>query len=125
MGIQTEFNPDLALRNIAEFHAKRRDLEECIPEILEIGKTYSFIKEGQRNYWMLGEMPLLQTEGNQQLSKPLASIRIIEATHFVLDGTVYTKGTYRVVDVFDSKDQRPHFNGLMRIRYDTLDNKVS
>jgi len=125
MGIQTEYNPDLALRNIEEYNAKRRDLEECIPEILEIGKTYPFLKEGQRNYWMLGEMPLVETAGDQKLSTPLASIRIIEATHFVLDDKVFTSGTYRVVDVFDPKDPRPHFNGLARIRYDTLDTKVS
>ncbi len=125
MGIQVEFNPDLALRNIAEHTAKRRDLEECIPDALEIGKTYSFLKEGQRNYWMLGEVPLVETQGNQQLSKPLASIRILEATHFVVDAKVYTKGIYRVVDLFSPKDPRPHFNGLTRIRYDTLDTKVS
>lgn len=39
MGIQVEFNPDLALRDIREHKEGRRTLEECIPELLEEGKS--------------------------------------------------------------------------------------
>ena len=74
MGIQVEFNPDLALRNISEFKNGNRKEEECIPENLEAGKIYSFLKEGQRNYWFFGENPLVETKGNQELSRPKASI---------------------------------------------------
>ncbi len=52
MGITVDFNPDLALRNIKEFKEGRRKLEECIPEKLEIGKSYNFLKKGQRLYWL-------------------------------------------------------------------------
>lgn len=38
MGIQVEFNPDLALRNISEFKKGNRKEDECIPEKLETGK---------------------------------------------------------------------------------------
>jgi hypothetical protein len=97
MGIQVEFNPDLALRNYDEFEKGNRKEEECIPRELEAGKVYDFLKKGQRNYWIEGEIPLLETKGNQQLSSPVASIIILEATHTLIDNEPYTKGKYKVV----------------------------
>lgn len=117
MGIQVEFNPDLALRNITEFVQGRRKLEECIPKILKCGEVYDFLKLGQRNFYLLEEVPYRETEGNQKLSDPLASVIILEATHFAENGRVYTRGKYRVVDIFNPKDPRPHFNGHERIRH--------
>ena len=114
MGIQTEYNPDLALRDFEEFKKGNRKKEECLPENIEEGKTYEFLKNGQRNYWLEGELPLLETKGNAQLSKPLASILILESTHFMLDGEPYTKGKYKVVEVF--KDDKVHFNGFTKIK---------
>jgi hypothetical protein len=116
MGIQVEFNPDLALRNISEFKNKNRRLEECIPEDPEAGKTYDFLKKGLRNYWLEGELPLLETRGNADLSRPLASIRIIEATHFLLDGEPYTRGKYQVVEIFNPGDEEIHFESYKRIK---------
>lgn len=110
MGIQIEFNPDLALR---AFKTSGRLKEECLPKKLETGKTYSFLKKGQRNYWLKGEIPLLETKGNQQLSNPLASILISEATHFIRENEIYTKGKYRIIEVFN--DNEVHFNGFKRI----------
>ena len=103
MGIQVEFNPDLALRNIAEFVNGKRKIEECIPENLETGKIYSFLKRDQRNYWLHGVVPLIETQGDGVLSRPKASILILEATHFVQDGNIYTKGFYKVFEVFEDK----------------------
>ncbi|MDP7324255.1 MAG: hypothetical protein QF632_05845, partial [Candidatus Woesearchaeota archaeon] len=60
MGINIEFNPDLALRNIEEFKKGGRKEKECVPEQLEVGKTYPFLKKGQRNYWFDGEFPLVE-----------------------------------------------------------------
>lgn len=94
MGIKVEFNPDLALRDISEYKAGRRKIEECIPESLEVGKVYDFLKNGQRNYWLDGEPPLLETKGNEQLSAPTASIIILEVTHFRRDNENYTRGKY-------------------------------
>ena len=37
MGIQVEFNPDLALRSIVHYREGRRDREECVPENLAAG----------------------------------------------------------------------------------------
>jgi hypothetical protein len=113
MGIKTEYNPDLALRNISEFKKGARKKEECIPEDLVKGSIHEFLKKGQRNYWIEGEIPLLETKGNQLLSKPLASIIIVEATHFILDKAPWTKGKYRVIDVFD--DAKIHFNGFAKV----------
>ena len=100
MGIKVEFNPDLALRNIQEYKSGSRKKEECISESLEAGKTYDFLKQGQRNYWFDGEIPLLETKGNETISLPKASILILEATHFVQDGKIWTRGKYKVVSIF-------------------------
>ncbi len=113
MGIKVEFNPDLALRNISEHKNGNREIEECIPDPLEEGKIYSFLKTGQRNYWLHGEIPLLETQGNEVLSRPKASIIILEATHFVKNNISYTKGKYRVVEVF--KDDEIYFESYERI----------
>jgi hypothetical protein len=96
MGIKVEFNPDLALRSIEECKAGRREVEECIPEPLEEGKSYAFFKSGQRLYNIGGKTPLLRTEGNEKLSEPLASVRILEVTHFLKEGEAFTRGTYIV-----------------------------
>ena len=87
MGIKTEYNPDLALRDISEFKKGNRKKEECIPENLKSDQIHEFLKKGQRNYWFEGEIPLLETKGNQQLSRPLASIIVLESTHFFFDRT--------------------------------------
>lgn len=113
MGIQIEFNPDLALRNISEWQQGRRKREECIPEPLEVGQIYDFLKQGQRNYWLKGELPLVETAGNEQLSRPKASIIILEVTHFVEQGQIYTRGRYQVIEVF--QDDQVHFESYVKI----------
>ena len=122
MGIKVEFNPDLALRDISEYENGSRKIEECIPENLEAGKIYEFLKSGQRLFWFSdsefwgnGQLPLCRTSGKEELSRPLASIKILEATHFLEDGKVWTKGKYKVVEVFDEKDPKIHFEACKRI----------
>lgn len=121
MGIQVEFNPDLALRNYSEFVAGNRLEEECVPKLLEKERTYGFLKKGQRIYWFnddpewnFGEVPLVETRGNQKLTDPLASIKILEVTHFLKDGEVWTKGKYKVIDIF--ADGKIKFNWMKRIK---------
>ncbi len=109
MGIQVEFNPDLALRT---FGAEGRLKSECLPEKLEVGKSYNFLKEGQRNYWLEGEIPLRITEGHQKLSRPIASIRILYAMHLMENNMLYTQGEYEVREVFDINDKSIHFEGM-------------
>lgn len=113
MGIIVEFNPDLALRDIAEFKKGNRKRAECIPANLKIDKIYSFLKKDQRNYWLHGEIPLRETKGNSILSRPLASVVILEAIHFIQDKEIYTKGLYKVIEIF--KDNKIYFDGLDRI----------
>lgn len=113
MGIKVEFNPDLALRNISEFKNGNRKKEECIPEDIEVGKIYPFLKGEQRNYWLEGEIPLVETKGNQNLSRPKASILVLEAVHFIDNGNLYTKGKYKVVELFN--DNKVHFDGFTKI----------
>jgi hypothetical protein len=113
MGIKIEFNPDLALRNISEYKNGNRKLEECIPENLEVEKIYSFLKKEQRNYWLDGEIPLVETQGNQNLSRPKASVIILETTHFKEGNEIYTKGKYKVIEIFN--DDKVHFDGFSKI----------
>lgn len=113
MGIQVEFNPDLALR---AFGTEGRSLEECLPEKLEKGKKYKFLKKGQRNFWLDGPVPLLETKGNQRLSRPLASIKILEYTHKKFsDQQNYTTGVYLVIDIFNPNDPTIHFESYKKL----------
>lgn len=114
MGIQVEFNPDLALRNISEYKVGNRKVEECVPQELAVGKKYPFLKFGMRNYWLEGELPLLETKGEGNLSNPLASIVILEVTHFLIDNKPWTKGLYVVKEVFS--DNKVHFDGFKKVK---------
>jgi len=116
MGIKTEYNPELALRNIIEHKEGRRKKEECLPEQLEQGKVYEFMKGGQRNYWFDEEVPLVETKGSGRLSRPIASVVMLETTHFLQEGKVWTRGKYKVVEVFSSDDTRAHFDGFTRLK---------
>jgi hypothetical protein len=115
MGIQVEFNPDLALRKYDEFERGNRQEEECVPERLEKNKEYDFLKKGLRNYWLEGEIALLETEGDGKLSRPIASITILESAHFLLDKEPYTKGRYLVKEVFDINNPEVKFEWMKRI----------
>ena len=120
MGIKIEFNPDLALRNIIEFEKGEREIEECIPKNLKIGEIYPFLKKGQRNYHISDverfPVPLLETKGNEELSRPIAAVRIIEATHFLKKEKVWTKGRYKVIEIFDITDPKIHFESYTRVK---------
>lgn len=111
MGIEIEFNPDLCLRNIKEFQEAKKEKEECLPETLEVGITYPFLKSNQRNFYM-GDvfMPLREILGGGKLSKPIAAIEIVEATHFKKNGKVFTKGFYKVVKLLDQ--EKIYFDGF-------------
>ncbi len=113
MGIKVEYNPDLALRNFSHFKAGERKQEECIPENLVAGEEYEFLKKGQRLFWLEGELPFLETEGNEKLSLPVASIIILESVHFMENGEVWTRGRYKIVEVFE--DDVPRFNGFAKM----------
>ncbi len=98
MVIKVEFNPDLALRR---YMTENRAKEECLPQTLIAGEIYTFLKKGQRNYWLEGEIPLVETFGNRDISRPKASIRILEEIHFIRENKVFTKGKYRVTEVYN------------------------
>lgn len=122
MGIKVEFNPDLALRDYSEYKKENRKREECIPAKMMKGRVYSFLKSGQRLFWLNddkfwgnGQLPLCCTDGKEHLSRPLASIKILEATHFLKDKKVWTKGKYKVIEVFNEKDPKINFEACRRI----------
>ncbi|MBI5331972.1 MAG: hypothetical protein HZB65_00195 [Candidatus Aenigmarchaeota archaeon] len=45
MGIECEYNPDLALRNFSEVENGNREEAECLPNKIEAGKCYEFLKK--------------------------------------------------------------------------------
>ncbi|MFH1462115.1 MAG: hypothetical protein ABIG08_00200 [bacterium] len=87
---------------------------------MKIGEIYPFLKKGQRHYWLEGEIPLLETRGDQKLSRPKASIIILEATHFLDKGQLYTKGKYKTTEVF--RDEEIHFEGFNKLKNKQDDN---
>jgi len=80
---------------------------------LEVGKTYAFLKKEQRLYRLHGEIPLLETAGNGILSRPKASINMLEVTHFIDDNVIRTKGKYKIIEVFT--DDKIHFDGFEKL----------
>lgn len=86
--------------------------------MLVAGDIHEFLKKGQRNYYLLHDepVPLIRTGGNQTLSRPYAAIRILEATHFNLDGEVWTRGKYQVLSVYDVLNPTIHFEGFQSVK---------
>jgi hypothetical protein len=116
MSILAEYCPELCLR---EFNSPNKDPEECLPENLIAGNTYNFLKLGQRHYWLLGEIALRKTIGDEKLSRPIASIIILNSTHFVKDNKVWTKGSFKVIEIFDPNDPKVHFETTDKIKNET------
>jgi hypothetical protein len=94
MGIKVEFNPDLCLR---EFGTEGRDLAECVPPVMTTGTFFQFLKEGQRCFWFEGPVDLRITKGNGNFGDPIAQVRIINASHHIRDGKVWTEGLARIL----------------------------
>ncbi len=109
-----QFAPDLVLRDFSEHLAETKQKEECIPKELKQEKTYSFLKTGQRAYWLDGEQPLVRKHTDGSLSAPIASIIITEVTHFKLDGKIWTKGYYLIHKVLENGEI--YFNGCEPIK---------
>jgi len=110
MGINVEFTPDLCLRSIEESRNGSRGIEECLPENIREGESYPYLKKGQRHFFLQYEMPLRETKGGGVLSRPLAAVMIREATHFMTEGEIWTRGTYAVSKVIEPGEI--YFDGL-------------
>lgn len=109
MPINMQFAPDLVLRDISEYKTGKKQKDECVPLKLQEGSSYSFLKTGQRAYWLDGEQPLLLKREDGSLSAPIASLIITEVTHFKIDGNIWTKGIYYVKKVIQQGEV--YFNG--------------
>lgn len=112
MGIKTEFNPELTLR---AYDTDNRRSDECLPKKLIGNTVHNFEKRGQRNYWLEGEVPLRETEGNGKVSRILASVTIDEATHKMIDGEVWTIGRYTIKEAYEPHDNLVYFEGLEKV----------
>jgi len=114
MSINVRFSPDLVLRNFSEHLSGSKEKDECIPEDLKENKAYSFLKTGQRVYWLDGEQPLLEKSVNGEISPPIASITVLEVTHLKLNGKIWTRGKYLVKKVLEKNEI--YFNGCEPIK---------
>jgi hypothetical protein len=100
MNIKPEFESALVLRNIRDFVKNRRMFEECIPENMKEGREYSFLVEGQCNYWLFGKFPLYEKREDETIpDNPRALVNIFEVTQFIEKGNVFTKGKYIVMSL--------------------------
>jgi len=113
MSITAEYCPELCLR---EFKSFNRESEECVPERLEVNQSYPFLKKGQRHFWLNGEVALRKTQGNEQLSRPIASIIILESTHFIKNQEVWTRGIFKVTEIYNPDDPTIHFETTDKIK---------
>lgn len=113
MSIKLEVSSDLALRNYSKIKEEGRLPEECIPENIKEGEIYGFLKRGQRDFWMDGEVALVETKGGEILSEPKASIIFLEITHFRKGNETWTKGKYKVVKAI--KNNEVYFSGCMPV----------
>lgn len=109
MSIHMKFAPDLVLRNFSEQLSGKKRVEECIPQDMKEGEIYDFLKAGQRAYWLDGEQPLLEKSVDGEISPPIASVIILEVTHFKEGGKVWTRGKYLIKKVIESGEI--YFNG--------------
>lgn len=114
MGVPVEFNTVLALRDRRMSGDVSRATDELLPETLAKGDEHAFTKRGQRIYRLDVEIPLVVTHGNHDISRPLAAVVILEATHVLRDGAYWTIGRYRITEVFSSDDPTIHFELAQR-----------
>ncbi len=92
---------------LAPFGTKRKKESECLPEKLEARKQYSFLKNGQLCFWLKSSIPLKKIEKDGKTSKPLASVVILDETHFMGPSErIYTAGTYFIKEVYGEKDDQ-------------------
>jgi hypothetical protein len=117
-----EVNPALILRDTDEGQKGNRRPEECIPENLQTGQIYPFLKKDQRIFWFDGEIPLIVKGSDGNKSRPIASISILEVTHFVDNGTLWTRGLYKVTEIFG--DEEIHFDGLEKVTNTSWSSKL-
>ena len=98
-----EFTRKLELRR----NGSQKKIEsECLPPKLKVGRVYDFLQEGQKLYWLRGEIPLVETRREGESSDPLAEIVILDTTHFMVDNKkIYTAGRYVVKKVYDIRGE--------------------
>jgi hypothetical protein len=104
MELTPTFESELALWNIREFVTDKKKFDECIPENFKEGREYNFLLEGQKFFGLFAKFPLVEIGGNSNgMNNTRALINIIEVTHFLDNGKLFTKGKYRILRVVSDK----------------------
>ncbi len=91
------YNTDLALYSHEECLNEMHVPDECLPEKLELGKTYPFLKVGHRNYEINGRVTLLMIKPNEVLFTMRAEVEIVESFFVIENSCSYTRGHYTVL----------------------------
>ena len=102
MRMKIKYDSNLCLRRHG---TPDRSFMENLPKDLVMNRTYYFLKTGKREFFIEGKIPLRETDGNGNLSRPLANVRIPEYTHFLKDGEVYTRGEYVILEILSPMQQ--------------------
>ncbi|MEI6731525.1 MAG: hypothetical protein WCK90_02475 [archaeon] len=112
MSLETHYCKLLALRS---YKSPSRTPDECLPETLESGSIYTFLKSGQRIFDLNNPIPLHETQGDEMLSKPIALVNIIKATHHKTGDTIWTSGKYVISEVIPENKKLVWSNGRFTI----------
>ena len=89
MGIQVEFNPDLALR---AFRTPERLKEECLPEKLESEKEYPFLKKRSKKLLVTRRNSLTRNKRKSTIVKTSSKHKnIISNSLFKRKETIYKR----------------------------------
>ena len=97
-----KYNTDLALFSYEMVKNGKAQHEECLPPVLEVGNSYSFIKKGHRTYQVPGEVTLLEMKPHEVLFELRAEVIITSISYNVVNNQSYTVGTYEVLEVLTS-----------------------
>ena len=94
-----EKNNDLALFASSVCKKGHHKSGECIPEHIELGATYDFLKKGHRTYEVPGEVTLLEMQPDEVLFDIRARVEITDVSYEIEEGQSYTKGQYKVLEI--------------------------
>lgn len=93
------YNSDLALYDPKDAKAGHLDEQECLPESLEVGQEYSFLKKGHRNYQPMSELTLLEMRHGDVLFTFKARVVLLSSQFIQKAGVSYTQGRYQVLEI--------------------------
>lgn len=106
-----EYNSYLVLY---PYGTQGKSAEECLPEELEVGKIYEFLKKGYQNYEIGKAVPLFDKMHvlNMTPPRPIAAVSILTPTPILNESNeIWTSVFYGVHALLNHQELKNHFNG--------------